>query len=106
MGTAAAILSKYDVSRSSVLESSEFAALTSDIMRFQQSTKAQTLPMDEVTRIFRAADRDNSNSIEHGELLSALNQLGLPTNYDSGRVLSRYDTNHDGSSTSMSSARS
>merc|ERR1719326_1869096 len=95
---AAEILAKFDADFSGVLERDEFSRLVNMVRDFQAAAgRAQAQPDDDITRCFRTFDTDHSNSIEHGELLAALNALGLVTdNAGAGRILYRYDADGNG----------
>lgn len=95
---AALILSKYDADHNGTLEPQEFFLLDSDLRDFQAATaKAQVQSSDAILQSFRAFDSDHSNSIESGELCTALNAFGMTSDEATAeQILRKYDVDGNG----------
>ena len=91
--SAAKVLVKYDVDGSFGIELPEFRRMVADLRAFTGKHSED----DEVYRIFRLYDADDSGSIDAAELKNALNALGLSS--DTGQtvdILRRYDADNSG----------
>ena len=95
---AAAILKRYDTNANGVLEISEFKCLFDELRDFHACTqRAHSQPQDQIARMFHTFDADGSHSIEHHELVAALNSLGLQADgAKAAAVLKRYDADGNG----------
>ena len=101
---AAKIMARYDADRSGGLQLPEFRTLVEELREFKRKAAAAHLPPatpatpeDNVEAAFRRADADGSGGIDEGELLVALNDLGLETDAAQARVvMQRYDADRSG----------